>query len=67
LQDSTKQKLTEETSMEIRGGIELPVAFCSPEDGKFLSAPHTYKDCTITLSSHRGNDEVKAVVFCCCT
>ncbi len=53
--------------MEIRGGIELPVAFCSPEDGKFLSAPHTYKDCTITLSSHRGNDEVKAVVFCCCT
>ena len=49
--------------MEIRGGIELPLAFCSPEDGKFLSALHTYNDCTITLSSHRGNDEVKAAVF----
>ena len=40
-------------------GIELPVSFCSPKDGKFLSNPHSHYDCTIALSSNRCNDEVK--------
>ena len=44
----------------VHGGLELPVAFCSPKDGKFLSARHSHSDCSITLSSRRGNDEVSA-------
>lgn len=44
----------------VHGGLELPVAFCSPKDGRFLSARHSHSDCSITLSSRRGNDEVSA-------
>jgi hypothetical protein len=50
-------------AMDFRGGLELAVAFCCPEDGRFLSAPHSISDCTIGLSSNRGNDEVKAISF----
>ena len=48
----------------VHGGKELPVAFCSPKDGRFLSAAHSYCDCSISLSSCRGNDEVSLVHQC---
>lgn len=50
--------------MEFHGGLELPVAFCSPEDGRFLSVSHSNSNCDIGMSSNRGNDEVKAISFC---